>query len=275
MDSAAPRDVLHEAIFMRRKTPPQGPDNGRSSRERAYLHIQRKIVSGELRAGQSISELSLAKEIGISRTPIREALRQLAVESILEQGPNGGMSVVRLTRQDIIDLYELREALEMFAAAKAARQVVRKVDLDRLQAMTDPILALRDELMHSGNPELDEDQMNRFVAYDLGFHVQLMRMAANARILKVVNETRLLMRIFGMRRKGHTVALLDDIHRRHSEILDAVAKRDPERATRAISEHIELSQHERLSDFDQWELETSLRESLPAFFDVNRFPEVQ
>ena len=134
------------------------------------------------------------------------------------------MSVVRLTRQDIIDLYELREALEMFAVAKAARQVVRKVDLDRLQAMTDPILALRDELKRSGNPELDEDQMNQFVAYDLGFHVHLMRMAANARILKVVNETRLLMRIFGMRRKGHTVALLDDIHRRHSEVLDAVAK---------------------------------------------------
>jgi DNA-binding GntR family transcriptional regulator len=275
VDAAAPHDVVHEVISMRRKTPPPDHDNGRSSRERAYLHIQRKIVSGELRAGQSISELSLAKEIGISRTPIREALRQLVTESILEQGPNGGMNVVRLTRQDIIDLYELREALEMFAVAKAARQVVRKVDLDRLQAMTDPILALRDELKHSGNAELDEDQMNRFVAYDLGFHVHLMRMAANARILKVVNETRLLMRIFGMRRKGHTVALLDDIHSRHSEILDAVAKQDPERATRAISEHIELSQNERLADFDQWELETSLRETLPAFFDVNRFPELQ
>jgi DNA-binding GntR family transcriptional regulator len=231
-------------------------------------------MTGELRAGQPISEVSLAKEVGVSRTPVREALRQLVAENILEQAPNGGLNVIRLTRQDIIELYELREALEMFAVAKAARQVVRKVDLERLRTLTDAILTLREDLSQSGKPELDDEQMNRFVAYDLGFHVHLMRMAANARILKVVNETRLLMRIFGMRRRGHTVALLEDIHRRHSQILDAVANRDPERATRAISEHIETSQHERLADFDQWELETSIRETLPAFFDVNRFPEV-
>lgn len=253
-------------------THPRG--DGRSSRERAYLHIQRKIVSGELRAGQAISELALATEVGISRTPVREALRQLVAESILEQGPNGGINVVKLTRQDIIDLYELREALEVFAVGKIARQRVRKADADRLQALADAILPLKDELKRSGNAELDDERMNRFVAYDLGFHAHLMRLAANARILKVVNETRLLMRIFGMRRRGHTVSLLEDIHRRHSEIADAVAKQDSARACRAVSEHIEISQQERLNDFDQWEIETALRDSLPAFFDVNRFPEL-
>ena len=257
------------------KALPQPFTTSRSSRERAYLYIQRRIVNGELRAGQPISELALAKELGISRTPVREALRELVAESILEQGPNGGVSVVKLTRQDIIDLYELRQALEMFAVGKTARQRLRQVDLDRLRSLTDATLTLKGELERSGGLELDEEQMNRFVAYDLGFHAHLMRMAANARILKVVNETRLMMRIFGMRRRGHTVSLLEDIHRRHSDIVDALAEQDYERATRAISEHIEISLQERLNDFDQWELETSLRETLPAFFDVNRLPEVQ
>jgi DNA-binding GntR family transcriptional regulator len=251
----------------------RNPARSSSVRERAYLHVRRKIASGELGPGDTISELPIAKELGVSRTPIREALGQLAAEGILEQSPNRRAVVARLTRQDIIDLYELREALEMFAVGKAARQPVRQADLDRLQGLTDAILTLKDELERSGKPELDGEQMRRFVAYDLGFHTHLMRLAANARILKVVNETRLLIRIFAMRRRGHTVSLLEDIHRRHSEVVDAVAKRDSERATHAISEHIQISQRERLDDFDQWEIENSLHESLPAFFDAPRIPE--
>lgn len=232
-------------------------------RERAYLHIRRKITSGELSAGHAISELSLAKQLGISRTPIREALGQLAAEGMLEQSPNRRAVVVKLTRQDTIDLYELREALEAYAVGKAARQPVRRADLDKLQSLTDAILTLKDELDRSGKPELDREQMHRFVAYDLAFHTLLMRLAANARMLKVVNETRVLIRIFAIRRHGHTAALLQDIHRRHSEVVRAIAEQDPQRAMHAISEHIQLSQRERLDDFDRWEIEASLRETIP------------
>lgn len=244
-------------------------------REKAYLHIQRKIALGELRAGQSISELALAKELGISRTPIREALGQLAAEGILEQSPNRQAVVVTLTRQDIIDLYELREALEVYAVGKVARQPARPPDLSRLQSLTDPILVLKDELDQSGKSELGREQMHRFVAYDLGFHTLLVRMAANARILKVVNETRLMIRIFAMRRQGHGPALLEQIHRQHCDVVRAVGDQDPERAMRIISEHIQRSLRERLDDYDQWELETSLRQSLPFFFDVRRTAESQ
>lgn len=242
----------------RRRTPKS------SVRERAYLHIQRKIASGELSAGQAISELSLAKELGISRTPIREALGQLAAEGLLEQSPNRRAVVVKLTRQDTIELYELREALEVYAVGKAARQLLRRADLDKLQSLTDAILTLKDELDRSGKSGLDQEQMHRFVAYDLGFHTLLMRLATNPRILKVVNETRLLTRIFAIRRQGHTGSLLEDIHRRHSEVVRAIAEQDPQRAMRAISEHIQVSLRERLDDFDHWEIEASLRETIPA-----------
>ena len=212
---------------------------GSSVRERVYLHIQRKITSGELSAGDAVPELSVAKELSVSRTPVREALGQLAAEGILEQSPNRMAVVAKLTRQDIIDLYELREALEVYVVGKAARRPLHQADLDKLQGLADAILTLKDELDRSGNAELDQGQMLRFAAYDLGFHSHLMRLAANARILKVVNETRLLIRIFAIRRHGHTGPLLTDIHSRHSEVVRAIAEQNPEGAMRAIAEHIQ------------------------------------
>lgn len=232
-------------------------------REKAYLYIRRKIASGELSAGHSISELSLAKQLGISRTPIREALRQLAAEGMLGQNSNRKAVVANLTRQDIVDLYELREALEGYAVGKAARQSAPQPVLDRLQGLTNAILALKEELDQSNKAELDREQMQRFVAYDLAFHTLLMRLAANDRMLKVVNETRVLIRIFAIRRHGHTGLLLADIHRRHSEVVRGIAEQNPERAVRAISEHIQLSLRERLDEFDHSEIEASLGETIP------------
>jgi DNA-binding GntR family transcriptional regulator len=238
--------------------------NGSSAREKAYSHIQRKIASGELSGGHAISELSLAKDLGISRTPIREALAQLAAEGILEQSPNRKAVVLKLERQDIIDLYELREALEVYAVGKAARQLVRQDDLDRLQSLNDSILTLRDELQRSGKSGLDPEQMHRFVTYDLAFHTILVRLAANARLLKVVNETRVLVRIFSIRRRGYAIPELEDIHRRHRDVVGGIAEQNSPSAMQAISEHIQLSQVERLNDFDHWEIEASLRESIPS-----------
>src|SRR5262249_11400151 len=98
---------------MAKKKSADSHGTSRSSRERAYLYIQRKIGSGELPGGGAVSELALAKEIGISRTPIRESIGQLIAEGLLEQSPNRGVVVVQMRRSDIVDLYELREALEV------------------------------------------------------------------------------------------------------------------------------------------------------------------
>jgi DNA-binding GntR family transcriptional regulator len=239
-----------------------------SMREKARLHIQRKIASRELESGSAISELVIAKELGISRTPVREAISQLVSEGLLLQVPSGGVAVAQLSRRDIIDLYELREALEVYAAGKAARLRVSAPDLERLQEFVDSVLTLKLELDKSGRPALDDSQMQRLVASDLAFHALLVRMAANARILKVVNETRLLIRIFAMHRDGHRIEELDRIHRYHSDVLRGVAEQDPELATRTLSEHIQASMLERLNEYDQWEREASLRDSIPPFFDV-------
>src|ERR1700733_14697298 len=126
---------------MKKIRPRPAPPENHSLRERAYLHIQRKIAVGELPAGSRVSELLLARELGISRTPIREALGQLVAEGLLDQTPSQGAEVVRLTRQDIIELYELREALEVHAVGKAAQHPPSRADLDRIQHCADPMPA--------------------------------------------------------------------------------------------------------------------------------------
>lgn len=215
-----------------------------------------------------MSELALAKELGSSRTPIREAIRQLVAEGLLDQSPNRGAVVVELTRQDIVDLYELREALEVYTVGKAARLPARPAELDRIQKLADEILAMKRELERSGKKNLSREQMHRVMTSDLGFHSLLIRLAANARILKVVNETRLLIRIFAMRHGGHDDKELGEIHRSHTDILRAVGDREPERAMRLLSDHIRISLRERLAEYDHWEREASLRNSIPEFFDL-------
>ena len=135
---------------------------------KAYQLIQHKIATGELRAGTLISELAISKELGSSRTPVREAAGQLLAEGLLDLGPGGGIVVTQLTRQGIIDLYELREALEVFAVGRAAREGVRPADRKRLESLLDETQVLIRELKESGKTELNAEQMKRFAISDLG-----------------------------------------------------------------------------------------------------------
>jgi DNA-binding GntR family transcriptional regulator len=258
---------LMYAVRMNRKARSRQGGADLSIRERAYLHIQQLLLSGKLEAGSSVSEQMLAKDLGSSRTPIREAMNQLAAEGLLEPSPNGGMIVTQLGREDIVELYELREALEVYAVGKIARTPLRPVDRDRLQSLVDEVSVFRKELEKSKKEALDEAQMNRFLTCDLGFHALLMSLAFNSRMQKSMSETRLLISVFAIRRSGHSKEALTSIQKYHQNILNAIVKQDKELAMRELSEHIQESQRERVNEYDQWRRETSMRQSMPAFFD--------
>jgi DNA-binding GntR family transcriptional regulator len=237
-----------------------------SIREKAYLHIQQQIANGTLAAGSGISELSLAKELGSSRSPIREAMNQLAAEGLLEQNSGGGMQVARLKRSDIVELYDLREALEVYSVGKIAELPLLPADKDRLQRLVDEIPRLQSELENSGEKALNDAQMQRFLAFDFEFHALLMSMTHNSRIQKIISETRLLIRIFSLHRPGHDVSLLGSIYQYHQRVLDAVANGDKQLAMQCLAEHIQASQKEQLDGFDHWRRELSLRQTLPDIF---------
>jgi DNA-binding GntR family transcriptional regulator len=238
-----------------------------SIRQKAYLHIQTLVTAGTLPAGASLSEVLLARELGSSRTPVREAMNQLAAEGLLETNANGGMTVARLTRSDIVELYELREALEVYAVSKASTFAVPPTDRDRLQYLIDVILKLADDLRKAGVAELGPAQMKRFLASDLAFHALLMNLANNSRMQKIVGDTRLLIRIFAIQRRGHDISQLEMIAASHQRILDALVEQRRADAVQALAKHIAASQHERLSEFDHWSRENELRRHMPAVFE--------
>jgi DNA-binding GntR family transcriptional regulator len=237
-----------------------------SIREKAYLHIQQQIANGKLAAGSGVSELSLAKELGSSRSPIREAMNQLAAEGLLEQNSGGGMLVAQLKRNDIVELYDLREALEVYSVGKIAGISLPAADKDRLQRLVDKIPELKAELESSGEKALNDAQMQTFLACDFEFHALLMSMTQNSRIQKIISETRFLIRIFSLHRPGHDAPLLESIYQYHQRVLDAVAHGDKQLAMQCLAEHIQASQKEQLQGFDHWRRELSLRRSLPDVF---------
>jgi DNA-binding GntR family transcriptional regulator len=112
--------------------------------------------------------------------------------------------------------------------------------------------------------------MERFIGCDLGFHALLMSMTNNSRLQKIINDTRLLISIFAIHRGGHDAASLKAIREYHQIILDAVAGQDGQAAMDALSRHIQASKEERLNEYDQWRRESSLRDSMPAFFDIHK-----
>ena len=241
-----------------------------SRRQKAYQYIQQLIADQTLEAGSGISELTLAKDLGTSRTPVREAMNQLAAEGLLEQSPGGGMVVSQLKRDDITELYELREALEVYAVGKISRIPMRLADKDRLQGLVDEILRLEEELAKSKKTSLDGRQMERFIGCDLGFHALLMSMTHNGRLQKIINDTRLLISVFAIQRSGHDAASLKSIRAYHQQVLDAVVAQDAQTAMRALAEHIQASERERLNEYDQWRREASLRQSMPVFAGLRK-----
>lgn len=231
----------------------------------AYHHIQRKISLRILRAGAPVSDVSIAKELGISRTPAREAIRQLISEGLLESVAGRRVVVVTLDRDDVRELFEMREALEELAARTVAASRLSAAEIRDFRSIASAMTTLIKELEASGRRLLDEKQMERFEVADLAFHTYLMKLAGNRRSLKVVAEIRLLIRIFAARRGGHNVAVLKQISRDHLDLIKAVQAGDAESAAACISRHISNSRTSRLEEFDRREREAALPRNIEAF----------
>jgi DNA-binding GntR family transcriptional regulator len=215
----------------------------------AHKHILGKIADGQFPAGAAISEVSLATGLGISRTPVREAIGQLIAEGILQRSHRGAV-VAEPTRQDIIELYELREALEVYAIGKVASRRPSPRVLEPLEALVEELLVIAAELKQSGQPGLEGEALQRFITCDMRFHMLLLQTGGNQRMLKILDSTSLLLRIFSLPRAHHTSKLLGEVHHFHRRILDAVAEGSRSDAMRLLGEHIRISLEERLAEYE-------------------------
>ena len=107
-----------------------------SLREKVFLQLEEDIISGMYKAGEKLTESMLSQKLQVSRTPVREAIRQLELEGLVESIPNKAIIVTGVTREDIEDIYEIRIAIEGLAARRAAQNITEE-ELERLKEITD------------------------------------------------------------------------------------------------------------------------------------------
>ncbi|MBD3309249.1 FCD domain-containing protein [candidate division KSB3 bacterium] len=199
---------------------------GQSLKQVAYDQIGQWLLDGIFQPGEALIETELAARLGISRTPVREALQQLAQEGLVEMVPRRGAFVRRVTLQDIEELFVIREAIEGIAARLAAT----KADADQLQRFA--------ELFEAADREPDETR--RQTLYEEAgddFHAYILESCGNTRIIEIIGTYKVLLQ------KERQIAAnipgrIDRSSQEHRAILHALQQRDPDLAERAMRQHI-------------------------------------
>ena len=186
--------------------------------------LRQRIFDRQLEPGSWIDELKLAQEFGISRTPLREALKVLAVEGLVTMKVRRGAYVTEMSRDDVAQVYHLLALLESDAAGRAA-QVAD--DAQRAE-----LAALHERL---------EKQINRrdaFFAANEQFHLALLRIAGNRWAEQTVADLRKVMKLnrhHSLFKQGRIEASLAE----HRSLMKAIAKRDAVRASAVMRRHFE------------------------------------
>ena len=219
---------------------------------KAYNYIKSNIINGRFPTGSVISETSLAKRIGISRTPVREAIRQLSHEGMLNQVPKFGTVVKGIDLRDIVELSELREALEPYAAEQCVERI-NDGEIKLLKELCDEIFVIIEKLEASGKSFLSDKESKKFLAIDLGFHMTIVCSAGNRRIREILVNARMMARLFAMMGEI-TLDKLKSTHKYHLSVYQAIRDRDGGKARHAMHEHIMVSKKPSLQEYNSYRL---------------------
>jgi DNA-binding GntR family transcriptional regulator len=217
--------------------------------QRAYQHIQRKLLESPPAPGSRISEEGLARELRISRQPVRDAIRRLSSEGILYQVPGSGTYVAQPSREQLIEAYQLRRTLELDAAGRAARRPVAGVSR-RLLRLCERMSARAARLRRLQSTRLDDSQYGPFLRADMAFHLLVLRAAGNYEAFKVVSDTFLRSQIHGTRPARRDPAAVARVWTLHTQVAQAIVEGDPRGARRWLRRHFAKSLRDALETFD-------------------------
>ncbi len=206
-------------------------------KEHAYSLIRQRLEGGHIQAGCRLSDDALAKEIGISRGPIREAISQLASEGLVEHRPRRGVFVREPSRREIEELYEVRCALESFAAAKAA-MIATKDQIAELHHLHQKMLDTLQDCQTMPGHVADKALTNRFLAVDMQFHLFIINAAGNQRLFSMVEDCKILIRVFAHVPVKHDLRLMTDSTQQHASIIEAICRHDSHAARDLMTSHI-------------------------------------
>ncbi|SMC72434.1 GntR family transcriptional regulator [Sporomusa malonica] len=223
---------------MERRLVPIKLDSYKPLREVVAETLREAIVNGILKPGERLMEIQLAEELGVSRTPVREAIRKLELEGFVVMIPRRGTYVADLSIKDINEVFEIRTALDVLAAGLAVERITED-ELEQLERLLVEIGEL-----------IEQDDADRLVESDSQFHDILYRASRNDRLVGIINNLReqfTRFRSISIQYPGRMQKSVEE----HRRLVEAIASRDTDLAQQLAREHMENSEQTLLQDLNE------------------------
>lgn len=199
-----------------------------SLRQQVAHALRAALVAGEMRPGVLYSAPALAEKFGVSATPVREAMLDLAGEGLVEAVRNKGFRVTELSDRELDEITQLRMLIEVPTVGEVAR-------------LCDEELAPKAEALRQSAREIEalaeERDLIRYVEVDRQFHLALLALAGNRHIVEVIGNLRARSRLYGLHQLADRGQLAASA-REHEELVDLILARDVEGAERLMAQHI-------------------------------------
>jgi len=195
-------------------------------RDIVFQTLRKAILTGELEPGERLMEIHLGEKLGVSRTPIREAIRKLELEGLVIMVPRKGAQVAEFTEKDIQDVLEVRAALESLAARIACKRMDNTAFLKLELAITEYDLAAK------------EKDIETMIQKDVEFHEVILCATQNDKLIQLFNNLREQVhryRIAYLKNMGES----ELVHAEHLQLLEALRQRDEDLAEAIATKHIQ------------------------------------
>ena len=222
---------------MEKKLSPIKLDSYQPLREVVCESLRDAIRRGVLKPGERLMEIQLAEELGVSRTPVREAIRKLELEGYVIMMPRRGTYVANLSIRDVNEVFEIRTSLDSLASGLAAERITDD-ELERLQ-----------RLLVTIGGYVEANDMDKIVETDMEFHDLLYQASRNTRLVGIIfnlREQLTRFRTTSMSFPGRLKATLEE----HRRIVEAIAQGDVKEAQQAAEDHMEKSEQTLLASME-------------------------
>ncbi|MCK9287912.1 MAG: GntR family transcriptional regulator [Sphaerochaetaceae bacterium] len=200
-------------------------------KDQVYQIIRDNILSEQLKPGDRINEVQIAKDLNVSRSPVRSAINELIGEGLLESIPNKFVKVRKLTEKQILDIYELRLLVEGYAVEKT----IEHLDEEMKRMLCD----FRDQFIACSTYAM----LDTYVEIDTQFHEFLIKASGNDVVYETLHRVALLInpfRVISLKSEKRFIESIDE----HIELIEAICNKNLEKARERCKTHLTLAKNE-------------------------------
>ncbi|NJO42759.1 MAG: GntR family transcriptional regulator [Cyanobacteria bacterium RU_5_0] len=226
--------------------------------EQTYLALRASILSGELVSGERLVETQLAEHLQVSRTPIREAMRQLQRDALVVADTNGGLRVTTISAIDAAQLYDCRIALEQLSVQEACQSATKTqlYDLEALVTQAEQLVGQQSETEKGqGNGKTSIVAPSEMLELDYRFHRLIAESSGNRWLVTLLDQVFDKMALIRVQTTQHNPRVLE-IRDEHRQIFQAIAQHKVPTAVEAIQTHLLASKARVIQEVQNLNLES-------------------